>query len=144
MKTITSIALLLLPQLFFGQKCDTTFNEVSYNYCETDSSNKIILLANKENGVLNGPSVSFKKIWLPDTLIQGQIIGDYNNGKKEGVWTTYDSNQEIIHQGKFKKGKPIGHWCMWGGFEIFIYNKKGELKAKGKGCGCGCSSNINN
>ncbi len=142
MRWKASLLGILMSTTAVAQSLDTLHNGVSYNHVTKDSNGSITMLANMVNGKLHGPSVEFK---ISESDMIGnppiEIYGLYKRGKKTGLWTTKDAGSgENLHQGKFKNDVPVGTWCLFGGFSIYKYDRKGQIVSKGKGRGCGCPS----
>jgi len=89
-----------------------------------------------ENGLMHGHWTywyGFDKIWTQgnnvlisygnDTVVKpaGYRIkenavwkeGDYKNGKRNGIWTTYYENGVKFHEGELVDGKESGKWISW-------------------------------
>jgi len=67
---------------------------------------------------------SFKKLGYKNCLV---IVGNYDQGVKEGLWTEYFWRSKIIkNQGYFKGNKKDGEWN-------FYYNNSGNRVMKAKG-----------
>lgn len=51
---------------------------------------------------------------------ESQIIGEYNNGKKVGIWTEYSSGNKLRSRGEYADNARVGLWK--------FYNWEGELE----------------
>ena len=77
-----------------------------------------------------------------------KVIERYENGKREGTWTSYHFNGRKMEEGEYKSGKQEGLWTVWHfngkklaeghykngkeeGFWTFWYDRTGTKKWEG-------------
>ena len=70
----------------------------------------------------------FKK--FSDTPFTGKVTGkeqgNFKNGVKEGAWTRYHKNGQLMSKGNYKNGKKEGAWVRyWGNGQLWL---KGNYK----------------
>lgn len=89
---------------------------VKKEYKDASERNKISENLQSEHEVRINPSIeNNKKVQIDD-------IGNFIDGKKEGLWEEYYDNGQLKAKGVYKEGKEDGTW------EVF--NEQGKLKAK--------------
>ncbi|CAD8141269.1 unnamed protein product [Paramecium pentaurelia] len=88
------------------------------------------------DGVKIGRWIDLDDTYDNSTLVTH--IGVYKNGKKVGLWKTFEKQSlcNIIYIGEFEKGKKVGIWdiyWIWNGNQIIGYSGGGAYDDKGNG-----------
>ena len=94
---------------------------------EYDANKKLSSATCIKNGLLEDSTI----LYYPTGVIKE--IRSYREGKKHGIWTTWNEFGKKTAEAGFKDGKKDGHWYVWDDkgtkrYEMFYENgeKKGE------------------
>lgn len=84
----------------------------------TDKDGKISKVENYKDGLLNGSVTTYHKITKEDSLPDmntpvKEMVGQYINGKKNGLWTYWAKNGQKIAELTFKDDEFDGKWTSW-------------------------------
>ena len=102
-------------------KNDNGLNETYYD----DGKGVLAEKFYKKNGKLDGLYEFYRFKWIGKTDYHLELVGNYKNGQKEGIWKWYFSDEKTIKKvGKYKNGQKEGIWK-----EYFV-NAEGELNLK--------------
>jgi antitoxin component YwqK of YwqJK toxin-antitoxin module len=92
---------------------------------EYDSDKKLISATCIKNGLLNDSTIIF------DPSGNIREIRSYREGKKDGIWTTWNETGKKTAEASFKNGMKDGFWYVWDDHGIKRYEmfyERGEKK----------------
>jgi antitoxin component YwqK of YwqJK toxin-antitoxin module len=94
-------------------------------YKEYDSENKLVSATSIKDGLLNDSTI----IYYPSGT--KKEVRAYRDGKKHGIWTTWNEAGLKTAEASFKNGKKDGFWYVWddqGVKRYEMYYENGEKK----------------